>query len=343
MMRIDDTALRVPPTAANPDLVRFLRFAKFVETGLYETNEAIDILTRNISALQGEKMPPAPAIEKVKAPNYATSFAIGLGVVGTICGFLFEYQLEWNKVDGLNVIFWLMAAVFCAAIGAGIFAAVGAIIGAVASGIAAEKLRSKASEKHDAEMKEYNRQVTEKQTHIDKTIRELQDELNKLKEARSIIQEIRDYLYSSEVLYKTYQNLTAVCQLLEYFEAGRFQTLGDAYNQYELEVRLDRIITDLHLVLERLDQIRENQLLLYEAVIDVRSDINALNMTMNTAVSKLNSIEVSQKVTAIATSLTAVASFMTYSIERKQLKNMPTNRDVSAIRRKIEDLNKKLV
>ena len=72
MMRIDDTALRVPPTAANPDLVRFLRFAKFVETGLYETNEAIDILTRNISALQGEKMPPAPAIEKVK--GYITRF-----------------------------------------------------------------------------------------------------------------------------------------------------------------------------------------------------------------------------------------------------------------------------
>lgn len=343
MMRVDDTALSVPPTAANPDLVRFLRFAKFVETGLYETNEAIDILTRNINALQSEEMPPAPTIEKVDAPNYAAQFATGLGIVGAICGFIFEYQLEWSKVDGLNIVLWLMAAVFCAAIGAGIFAAVGAVIGAVATGVAAEKLHSQASEKHDAEMKEYNRQVTEKQTNIDKTIRELQDELIKLKEVRSIIQEIRDYLYSSEVLYKTYQNLTAVCQLLEYFEAGRFQTLGDAYNQYELEVRLDRIITDLHLVLERLDQIKENQLLLYEAIIDVRSDINALNMTMNTAVNKLNSIEVTQKVTAIATSLTAVASFMTYSIERKQLKNMPTNRDVSAIRRKIDDLNKKLV
>lgn len=343
MMRVDDTALSVPPTATNPDLVRFLRFAKFVETGLYETNEAIDILARNISVLQGEKMPPAPAIEKVDAPNYATSFAIGLGIVGAICGFIFEYQLEWSKVDGLNVFFWLMAAVFCAAIGAGIFAAVGAIIGAVASGIAAEKLRTQASEKHDAEMSEYNRQVTEKQTHIDKTIHELQNELNKLKEVRSIIQEIRDYLYSSEILYKAYQNLTAVCQLLEYFEAGRFQTLGDAYNQYELEVRLDRIITDLHLVLEKLDQTRKNQLLLYEAVIDVKSDINALSMTMNTAVSKLNSIAVTQKVTAIAASLTAVASFMTYSIERKQLKNMPTNRNISAIQRKIDDLNKKLV
>lgn len=91
--------------------------------------------------------------------------------------------------------------------------------------------------------------------------------------------------YENGPIYRKCQTLPAVCQLLEYFEADRFKTIGDAYNQYELEIRLDKIIysiQDLGRMLSyQLDQLIDNQRELYDALSEVKNQVRAVDASIN--------------------------------------------------------------
>ncbi len=60
-----------------------------------------------------------------------------------------------------------------------------------------------------------------------------------------------------------------MCSLYEYFISGRFTELtgpDGAYNRYETEIRLDRIITKLDVIIHKLDAIKANQYMLFTAL-----------------------------------------------------------------------------
>ncbi len=92
---------------------------------------------------------------------------------------------------------------------------------------------------------------------------------NKLKSTRS-------KLYARNILFEKYRCFTAVSTLYEYFSAGRFTNLGDAYNQLELEVRLDRISLQLNVVISQLEQIKETQYVIYSAITESNNRIDTL-------------------------------------------------------------------
>ena len=76
-------------------------------------------------------------------------------------------------------------------------------------------------------------------------------------------------LYSINVIYPKYQNLVAIAAFCEYFEAGictQLEGHEGAYTKFDLEVRLDKIITNLERILDSLDQIKNNQYTLYCAL-----------------------------------------------------------------------------
>lgn len=80
---------------------------------------------------------------------------------------------------------------------------------------------------------------------------------------------ILSYYYSKGIIYPKYQNLVAMCSIYEYFASGRCRELTGyegAYSIYENEARLERICTKLDEVIERLDEIRQNQYMLYEVI-----------------------------------------------------------------------------
>lgn len=93
-----------------------------------------------------------------------------------------------------------------------------------------------------------------------------QEELEKsLSESRSCLQKI----YEKNIIFPKYRNLVMVCSLYEYICAGRCTELEGhegAYNILETEIRLDRIISQLNLVVSNLEQIKRNQFMLYSAV-----------------------------------------------------------------------------
>ncbi len=81
--------------------------------------------------------------------------------------------------------------------------------------------------------------------------------------------EVLAQLYGENVIFPKYRNLVAVCSLYEYLMSGRCTRLtghDGAYNIYENEVRLDRILTKIDMVVQRLDQIKENQWMLYDTI-----------------------------------------------------------------------------
>lgn len=80
---------------------------------------------------------------------------------------------------------------------------------------------------------------------------------------------IREKLYARNVMYPKYQNLPALTSIYEYFITGRCEELTGphgAYNMYEDEMRKDTVISQLSTVIANLEQIKQNQYMLYQQV-----------------------------------------------------------------------------
>ena len=83
-----------------------------------------------------------------------------------------------------------------------------------------------------------------------------------LEESRST----REQLYAAGILAPKYRNFAAVCTLLEYFQAGTCETMKEAYNKYDQELLLGHIINNLGKISSSLDEIKQNQLMLYSTL-----------------------------------------------------------------------------
>lgn len=80
---------------------------------------------------------------------------------------------------------------------------------------------------------------------------------------------LRSFYESHDVIYPKYRNLIAVSSFYDYLMSGRCSELQGhegAYNIFEVEVRLNRIITQLDHVVARLNTIEQNQYMLYNAI-----------------------------------------------------------------------------
>lgn len=81
--------------------------------------------------------------------------------------------------------------------------------------------------------------------------------------------DIRKKFYARDVIYPKYQNLPALTSIYEYFITGRCEELTGphgAYNMYEDEMRKDTVISQLSTVIANLEQIKQNQYMLYQQV-----------------------------------------------------------------------------
>lgn len=122
---------------------------------------------------------------------------------------------------------------------------------------------------------------------IDKEIEEAETLLKKLYECRN-------GLYSYDIVFKKYRNAVALSTFYEYLEAGRCTTLDGAdgaYNLYENQVRADMIIGQLSQVIEKLDQIKDTQYMIYSELQTVNRSLDHLNETMDTALVSIQNME----------------------------------------------------
>lgn len=123
----------------------------------------------------------------------------------------------------------------------------------------------------------------------------LSEQRKQLREKYKETLDVLNSYYSIDVIYPKYRNFVAVSSIYEYILSGRCQRLegnGGAYDTFEYESRLDRIIVQLDDVIERLDEIRDNQYQLYIAVQDGIKQSHALQ---SKAINSINRLETSQE------------------------------------------------
>ena len=106
-----------------------------------------------------------------------------------------------------------------------------------------------------------------------------------------------DELNSLNVIYKKYQDFYVLCILYEYFLSGRVTELSGAdgaYNLYESELKTNKILNKLDLIdekletiISKLDDIKENQVVLYEAMKEADQGIQKLNNSMEKLIGEL--------------------------------------------------------
>lgn len=114
--------------------------------------------------------------------------------------------------------------------------------------------------------------------------------------------------YSADVVFPKYRNLAAMTTMLEYLETGRCTSLqgpDGAYNLYESERRQDLIIDRLDTITDKLDQIQQNQYMLFTAIEEsnrsLQSISNTLDEVLDVAISTQGTLEqISEKATAVA-------------------------------------------
>lgn len=107
-------------------------------------------------------------------------------------------------------------------------------------------------------------------------------------------------------LYPKYRRIVPVCAFCEYLEAGRCDSLtgpNGAYNIYENEVLMKRIIEKLDDVIARLDDINYNQQLIAQELRRGRSQISQILQSVDNSV---QNIQQSSAVTSYYAQITAM-------------------------------------
>lgn len=113
-----------------------------------------------------------------------------------------------------------------------------------------------------------------------------------------------EILYAENFIYPKYRNIVAVSSIYEYLDSGRCNQLegaDGAYNLFELEVRLDKIITKMDIIISRLEQIMTSQFYLYTAIKDLNTKIDDVSSNIIKSTEKLDEIAVNSKITAYTT------------------------------------------
>ena len=121
--------------------------------------------------------------------------------------------------------------------------------------------------KRNSYIKDYNKEQYKKRLILSQN---LENEYNYLtQEIIKQTEENRKKLYSLGIIDRDYQNIVAISSFYQYFRTGRVDSLTGpfgAYNKYEEEKRQYLIITELRKILSSLEQIKDNQMALYEAI-----------------------------------------------------------------------------
>lgn len=139
-------------------------------------------------------------------------------------------------------------------------------------------------------MEEYNRKVAEADQSDTQNKIELPLAIKRDTEARNIIAEnivatetALEQLYDMDIIFPKYRTLVAICSMYEYFVTGRVSQLkgaDGAYNLYESELRQNLIIAQLDRIATKLDEIKENQYMLYSELKKANNYLSNIDNTL---------------------------------------------------------------
>lgn len=316
------------------DLKEYLDIVLNMEKNIYLQN-------RLMSQMQSrsEQLGQAHTYQEPPAPINANTFVAGLagGVFSIILSIIGYFILQrglqlGDDINGLGDIgVWLIGIIEVVFGGSlllsGVVGTVVCVVYMFGSMIEDAKSYWREKSAYDIAMQNYERNIRAdkervRKEQIEKAV--LSSEIQLLQKQNRDSKQNLQTIYSKNIIFPKYRNLVMVCSIYEYICAGRCTTLEGhegAYNILEMEIRLDRIITQLNLVVDRLDAIRNNQYMLYSAIQETNRQAAQILESTNSVVNRLQDFqgqtdELVARITSVEKN-SALATYQTQSIQKE--------------------------
>lgn len=162
---------------------------------------------------------------------------------------------------------------------------------------------------YEKELEEYNEKVKEaKKLHREKIDAVYNSSISRMKKSLGEVEKTLRALYSMDVVHPKYRDMVAMCSIYEYFETGRCTSLkgaDGAYNLYEAELRQNLIIARLDTIIDKLDEIKNNQYMLYCELKETNSILRSISSEVASIARATDSIAQTSTITAVCAQATA--------------------------------------
>ena len=274
------------------ELKEYLGIVVDMEKNIYLQKEMIGKLQKEISHLGIANTYEKPQLPELSGAKSAGNIAASL--IALILSFL---AVAWGVsliTSGVILYFLFALVVFAAAIAAFICGIIGIREGISDSG-RAKKQAVNAQRAYVEAQDRYEKDSAADKKRINKELKQkavLTAELNQLINANTASERVLAEIYNKNIIFPKYRNLVMVCSLYEYICSGRCSALEGhegAYNILETEMRLDRIITQLDMVIDRLDSIKQNQYILYSTIKESNNKCEQIIYSANNIAASINS------------------------------------------------------
>lgn len=269
---------------------QYLKDLYTLEKYLYCSEQARNKIVDTINSLGHPKAIKAKGAKSSNVGNIILSivvgifYAIGGLIVGVIAGAIIAMIVEKKVNFDVAVKVWVIVAVL------------GTIVGFF-WGFTKNKTES---DIENLQYKAYQRELEQDNARVQREkalIPGYRKTENLYSQNIASCKKALDQLYSLDIIFPKYRNFIAISQIYEYYMSGRCTELEGhegAYNIYENEVRQNIIIIQLNNVLNQLEQIKQNQYLIYQAIQEANLHLaqiesNTEAIKYNTAVTAENS------------------------------------------------------
>lgn len=288
-------------------LKEYVKNAYDIESSIFQQEQLLE-------KLQTEKRQlPAPASKPVYSPQKEkTGTAFICMIIGSAIILFAVYVLTVLFSGGLTFAGWVVGAFVCFGafyLGIMVFLAGSACISSD------KELSASKKTAYDSQLSAYNTYQNSRPL-----ARTLDVEIDALQKKLSQSRAVMSNIYSYNVIYPKYRNLIAVSSFYDYLMSGRCDTLEGhegAYNIFETESRLDKIITQLDSVIAHLEQIQRNQYMLYNAIQDSNRQTQQLYLAVERSAQELaRSNQLAAESNAQLGSIRRCAELTAYEAER---------------------------
>ena len=301
-------------TLTRNNLVQYLSLVCQMEQNRYQQKQAIEQVSNQIRIFSNSSIPVKPVMSNKQSKA-------GGSVIFTILGLFLAYYGITSFVWGSG--FYGLVLCGCSIVSLLKVADISSV------NSKAKDANRKAEENYKQAMARYNKEIAH--NNAQKRLAEyLKGKLGEMKSQLSVMDNDLNRAYSCDIIYPAYRNLVAVSSFYDYLSSNRCQTLEGhegAYNLYNLESRLDKIITRLDVISSQLESIKYNQNKLYDLMKESNQKIDRLQGTIDSMYRKL-------------TSLSEQASITNTQIEKLAHNNELTRFNTDQIRREIELRNR---
>jgi len=228
------------------------------------------------SYMQGLGHPGHPQQPQIQKPESVFAdlgdFIVICGIIGAIIGLIVAVSTSSHQYEGffMNLILTFFSGFGWARIGIGFL--IGAAIVLAILSLMAIKSRSDSNKENKQAAQRYENIVVQDRQRVSIELSKRNQVLqffnatdNELANTRQTLAQV----YDLNIIHPNYRNFVAVASFHQYFDTGRCTTLdgpNGAYNLYEAERRQNMIIGQLDTVIGQLEQIKNNQYMLYDAI-----------------------------------------------------------------------------